>query len=134
MASLQEKTLSNILALKIRTKKPKYYVHSSSTVSILTNRVFILVLAAFYLSLEIKWYVYYSPSKFGRLSYCYQNGKQRQRFRMYEKNNDSKLDQKEIEHIIFGINELTGHKEVNSSNEPKKVAENMLSRYDKVKN
>jgi Ca2+-binding EF-hand superfamily protein len=54
-------------------------------------------------------------------------------FRMYDKNNDSKLDQKEIEHIIFGINELTGHKEVNSSNEPKKVAENMLARYDKVK-
>jgi Ca2+-binding EF-hand superfamily protein len=54
-------------------------------------------------------------------------------FRMYDKNNDSKLDQKEIENIILGINELTGHKEVNSSNEPKKVAENMLSRYDKVK-
>ena len=53
-------------------------------------------------------------------------------FRMYDKNQDSKLDKAEIENIILGINELTGHKEANNSNEPRKVAENMLARYDKV--
>jgi hypothetical protein len=45
MVSLREKTLSNILAHKIQIKKLKYYVHSYLTDSILTNQVFILVLA-----------------------------------------------------------------------------------------
>ena len=52
-------------------------------------------------------------------------------FKMYDKNNDSRLDCKEIEYIIMGINEFTGHKLVNESAEPRKVSENMLARYDK---
>ena len=51
-------------------------------------------------------------------------------FRMYDVNQDSKLDQTEIENIILGINELMGHKEDEMSH--KKVAANMLARYDKV--
>ncbi len=60
--------------------------------------------------------------------------KMRFAFKMYDKNHDSKIDRKEIEYIIMGINEFTGHKMANDSNEPRLVSENMLARFDKDSN
>ena len=75
-------------------------------------------------------------------------------FKMYDIDQNSKLDINELEKLIIGnflllvldykldsylnikkgINEFSGHKQSNSTGEPKKVARNLLSKFDKDEN
>lgn len=52
-------------------------------------------------------------------------------FRMYDVNNDKKLDQKEIEKIILGIYNFNSQKNRDGAHKPSEVAKFMIQKYDK---
>ena len=53
---------------------------------------------------------------------------------MYDIDGDKELSIKEVEKMVIGLNQFSGNKKLNETDQPKKTAKKIFAKYDKDEN